>query len=99
MPYNGISYYRLKQTDFDGQFSYSRLAMVNFETNPELSFNIYPNPSDGSAINLLINSEIGEKILVVVYDVEGRMNYSKVVITEPMYLLLTYQIGSHRLFI
>jgi len=43
-PYLGTSYYRLKQTDFDGRFSYSKIVAVNIE-----SFNtvlIYPNPTN-----------------------------------------------------
>ncbi|MBX2974513.1 MAG: T9SS type A sorting domain-containing protein [Ignavibacteriaceae bacterium] len=40
----GTSYYRLKQIDFDGKFSYSQIVEVNFApTNFELLQN-YPNP-------------------------------------------------------
>lgn len=31
-PYSGVSYYRLKQTDFDGQFSYSNIVSVVIDT-------------------------------------------------------------------
>jgi len=45
IPYNGISYYRLKQTDFNGQFEYSDIRAVNFEqTKAEVV--IYPNPTN-----------------------------------------------------
>jgi len=44
-PYPGISYYRLKQTDFNGQFKYSDIRAVNFEhTTAEVV--IYPNPNN-----------------------------------------------------
>ncbi len=36
------SFYRVKQTDFDGQFSYSKTVPVNAETDKQLL--IYPNP-------------------------------------------------------
>ncbi len=44
-PYSGVSYYRLKQTDFNGQFEYSQIISVNI--NPFISENIgiYPNPT------------------------------------------------------
>jgi len=42
-PYSEVSYYRLKQTDFDGLFSYSDIKVVNFKKNNE--FILYPNPS------------------------------------------------------
>ncbi|MCC6252410.1 MAG: hypothetical protein IT238_08120, partial [Bacteroidia bacterium] len=32
-PYEGVSYYRLKQTDFDGKFEYSTIKSVNFIKN------------------------------------------------------------------
>jgi hypothetical protein len=45
-PYEGVSYYRLKQTDFDGQFSYSEIRVVNFNTGTiGQSLMIYPNPA------------------------------------------------------
>jgi Secretion system C-terminal sorting domain/Beta-propeller repeat len=45
-PLNGTSYYRLKQTDFNGQFTYSNLAVVQISASQSL--NIYPNPSSGN---------------------------------------------------
>ena len=41
-PYLGVSYYRLKQTDFDGQFSYSEIVKVVFDVSTTLTF--FPNP-------------------------------------------------------
>ncbi len=44
-PYSGVSYYRLKQTDFDGQFKYSpikRVQLIYFSTE---SIEVYPNPT------------------------------------------------------
>jgi hypothetical protein len=32
-PFTGISYYRLKQVDFNGDFSYSEIVPVNFDLN------------------------------------------------------------------
>lgn len=44
-PYEGTSYYRLKQTDKDGRYVYSPLRAVDF-TAASL-FSVYPNPSSG----------------------------------------------------
>ena len=30
-PYEGVSYYRLKQIDFDGQYNYSEIVLLNFD--------------------------------------------------------------------
>ncbi|HLC82360.1 MAG TPA: T9SS type A sorting domain-containing protein [Bacteroidia bacterium] len=80
-PYHGDSYYRLKQTDFDGDQSFSSIVNVNV-TNPETSFNVFPNPSDGISFNIIIGNDfLGEEILVAVYDLMGKESYSKIVIT------------------
>jgi len=44
-PYKGISYYRLKQTDYDGAYSYSHISAVRFE-GPEIGIAIFPNPAN-----------------------------------------------------
>lgn len=41
-PHNGLSYYRLKQTDFDGQFTYSDIRSVMFDAK-EGQVKVYPN--------------------------------------------------------
>jgi hypothetical protein len=81
-PYNGISYYRLKQTDFNGDFTYSPLVAVDFKSNTEFSFDLYPNPSSGDNVNLLLNGSKDQEVLVVVYDINGKESYSKVIITS-----------------
>lgn len=43
----GIYYYRLKQTDFDGAFTYSDIRAVA-ANNPTNETSIYPNPTNGS---------------------------------------------------
>jgi hypothetical protein len=43
-PYQGLSYYRLKQTDFDGTFNYSKIVAIDF-LNEEFGLRIYPNPT------------------------------------------------------
>jgi hypothetical protein len=46
LPFSGISYYRLKQTDFDKQYSYSPVKRV--QLNNEFQLKVYPNPSKGT---------------------------------------------------
>jgi len=43
-PYRGLAYYRLKQSDFDGTFKYSKIVAVDF-LNEEYGIKIYPNPT------------------------------------------------------
>jgi len=44
-PYSGISYYRLKQTDFDGQYAYSNIRSVNIDSDKDV-VKLYPNPTN-----------------------------------------------------
>ncbi len=78
---NQLFYYRLKQTDFDAHFTYSDIVMVNMDKNNDLTFDVFPNPNTGSAINILISVKNTEEVLVVVSDVLGKESYSKVIIS------------------
>ncbi|MEM6345507.1 MAG: T9SS type A sorting domain-containing protein [Bacteroidota bacterium] len=40
-PHDGNNYYRIKQVDFDGNYSYSNVTTVSFRTE---QINVYPNP-------------------------------------------------------
>lgn len=42
-PIDGVSYYRLKQTDYNGKFEYFKITEVNFKAD-DLAIEIYPNP-------------------------------------------------------
>jgi hypothetical protein len=43
-PTSGKSYYRLKQTDYDGKISYSEQIALTFKTSENVISSIYPNP-------------------------------------------------------
>jgi len=41
---NETTYYRIKQTDYNGKYSYSKIVSVNNQINKNLTIEIYPNP-------------------------------------------------------
>lgn len=43
--YSGLLYYRLKQIDFDGHFSYSTVKAIDFSDLEKSAFILYPNPA------------------------------------------------------
>ncbi|TND08304.1 MAG: PKD domain-containing protein [Bacteroidetes bacterium] len=45
-PFGGISYYRLKQTDFNGGFSYSPFAPVEITAGLVFDMQVFPNPAE-----------------------------------------------------
>jgi len=77
----GLSYYRLKQTDFNGQYSYSQLVAVDYNTSSVLEVNVFPNPSDGTNTSISVTSDSDKEILVVVYNSIGEETFSKIAVT------------------
>jgi hypothetical protein len=75
-PYNGISYYRLKQVDFDGKTSYSTIKMVEINKGNEtlpVSIQLYPNPSkDGSSSIVLDRLPENTIVTVTITDMLGK---------------------------
>lgn len=75
-PMRGLSYYRLKQTDIDGTFTYSKIVAVYFEgENSEGGFLLYPNPAE-SDINIQIFDKGLEEGMVSISDMLGREVYN-----------------------
>ncbi len=70
-PQAGRWYYRLRQTDFDGSASYSRLISVDV---PESLFrSLYPNPGTGEVISLSVPAgDVGKTAVIWVADSQGR---------------------------
>jgi hypothetical protein len=68
-PLNGQSYYRLRQNDFDGRFTYSEIRSLYRKSNGTPV--IYPNPSSGSLM-VSFTEAISETILLTVTDMSGR---------------------------
>ncbi len=68
-PRKGINYYRLKQTDFDGNYTYSEIKSVNFRETG--SYSVYPNPLPaGSDLTIEVPQEGDYEIKIL--DTQGR---------------------------
>jgi len=68
-PFKGVSYYRLKQTDFDGQFTYSNIKPIFIAEKDKYNKNIsvYPNPVED-----FLNIDYSEDIIIEIKDVLGK---------------------------
>jgi len=71
-PYQGTSYYRLKQTDFDGKFSYSEVESITIHQidNPQIS--IYPNPNQGEYFYFKLSDVSQDEGIISVTDIYGK---------------------------
>lgn len=66
-----ISYYRVKQLDLNGNFTYSKTVSVQQQTSAK--FIVYPNPSNGV---IYVNNHQWELASVVIYNAMGVEVYS-----------------------
>lgn len=69
-PGKGINYYRIKQVDKDGRFTYTGVIRISFNSNPGL-LTVYPNPA--ATYIMLDITAAGKKLQVKIYDIQGRL--------------------------
>ena len=72
-PYSGVSYYRLKQTDYDGMYEYFGPVSVNLsgETGIESGISVYPNPV-AEKIQYRINAQVNEVLYISITNSMGQ---------------------------
>jgi hypothetical protein len=68
-PLSGTNYYRLKQVDFDGSYTYSDIKALNFEKNLSPTVYYYDNKLHINATDVIHNLQIE------IYDVCGKLIY------------------------
>ena len=73
-PMEGISYYRLKQVDYDAKFKYSDIQSVNFKFDPaEVGIKIYPNPAIDNKFTVDYTKEKADQLEVYFYNSIGQL--------------------------
>jgi len=72
-PYEGLSFYKLKQTDFDGEFSETDAVSINFKGAENFEVEVYPNPiNEGHNLYLKVPTSENEEFEVFVNDLLGK---------------------------
>jgi hypothetical protein len=79
----GVGYYRLKQTDFDGSYAYSNIARVDLDQH-NASFVLAPNlrKADSEVRVWITGIDPEQQVTVSVYDVLGRKVHTVVMVSD-----------------
>lgn len=94
-PLGGRSFYRLRQTDFDGQFAHSNIVSIDFKGT--LSVRISPNPSAGvftitgsdpiQDLQLRLFNNIGQQLPLELRDENGISTFDISYYPQGIYIL------------
>lgn len=95
-PLNGFSYYRLKQTDFDGRFSYSDVETIKQEGADGPAFeivNVAPNPfSERFELNYMVKKS--GQLTITLMNTSGQMVKQDVVTVDEGFNTYKFEEGA-----
>ena len=79
-PLYGRSYYRLKQTDFDGKFTYSELKTIDYDGPDFATLTAYPNPVADATLKIKIEGlkECGD-VRLQILNIQGQKVFEKII--------------------
>lgn len=72
-PYEGLSYYRLKQTDLDAHFDYTKMVAVTRSVKGSLR--VFPNPTEGRMLQVEMTQHLKGVYRFELLDMSGRVVY------------------------
>ena len=76
-PPSGGYYYRLKQVDFDGKFTYSNVVFIKGETFTQLTLlALFPNPTH-QLLNIVLEAPAVQQVQIVITDIAGKIVYQQ----------------------
>jgi hypothetical protein len=75
-------YYRLKQVDFNGDYTYSNAVLIKKDIKENESISVYPNPfNDKVTVTVLANNQ--NNITLSLIDINGKEVTNSVMNVEP----------------
>ena len=88
-PLNGTNYYRLRQVDFDGSFSFSAIQSIEHEITEALDLKLYPNPIRANDPLKLEIAGLGkEDGLLIIFTTQGEPVFQQTINPEQRSLSL-----------
>jgi hypothetical protein len=82
----GISYYRLKQVDFNGRYTYSNIKSVENEMI-EIALNVFPNPSENGNFKIHFSEndlKNEEPLTIQLVDLAGKIFHSEELLPDKI---------------
>jgi len=73
LPLSGKSWYRLRQVDIDGKFSYTPVLMINRDFSIPQPVRLYPNPVNGTSVYLNFKSSKAGEQTYMLYNQAGML--------------------------
>ncbi len=86
LPVKGMNYYRLKQVDLDGKYSYSEIRKVEIKSEMPL-FVIQNNPSNGKSV--IVKTSVSPALLGI-FDMAGRKLKDISIVSSNQQIDLSY---------
>jgi hypothetical protein len=93
--YTGLSYYRLKQVDFDGSISYSEIRAVEGTiSNKFIDVTIFPNPVE-QELNIRFDelNEVVENAQLKILSASGQVLYQTTIDVQSYQLFVLNEVG------
>ncbi|MEI6488822.1 MAG: T9SS type A sorting domain-containing protein [Bacteroidota bacterium] len=75
-PLPGTSYYRLKQTDYNGQYKYSSIIAVDLKSDSKFAILNTYSASSESGLEVTFSCNIDDKIVFELYNIIGEIVFS-----------------------
>jgi hypothetical protein len=92
-PYSGISYYKLRQTDFNGDFEEFAPVAVLLSNSNVISANVFPNPSS-DLVSVSLNSKMVDQGLIQIFDVAGALVWQQNIQTKDGANLFQFDVSN-----
>jgi len=79
-PSLGENYYRLKQIDYDGQYEFSDIIVID-NVGEKPAINVLPNPSSGP-FSVVVENPRKEQMVVTIFDTTGKVIFDSGIIED-----------------